>query len=114
MQSDGTVRTSSPSLRWLGRLSVSMVIIAATTGVVALLERHVSVLSLLILYLLVVLPVALLWGTALAVVTAVLSVAVFEYLFVAPLYRLEIAETRDLVALTVFLVTAIVVGRLAA
>ena len=114
MRSDDTVRTSSPSLRWLGRLCVSMVIIAATTGVVALLERHVSVLSLLILYLLGVLPVALLWGTASAMVIAALTVAAYECLFVAPLYQSGITETRELVTAVVRLLTAILVGQLAA
>jgi signal transduction histidine kinase len=103
-----------PFVRWLSRFFASAAMIGALTGVVGLFQHRVSVLSLLVLYVLVVLPVAVLWGTALAVVTALLSVAVFEYLFVPPLFTLQIAEARDVVTLVVFLVTAIVVGQLAA
>jgi len=99
--------------RWLSRFSASAVVVAVVTGCVAILERYVSELSLLVLYLLVVLLVAAMWGTWLAIAVAVLSVAVFEYLFVAPVFTLQIAEPRDLVALVVFLMTAVVVGQLA-
>jgi signal transduction histidine kinase len=99
--------------RWSARLLASVAMVAATTGFIAAIQQHVSALSLLVLYLLVVLPVAVVWGTVLAVITAAVSVMVFEYLFVEPLYALEIAEARDVVALIVFLITAIVVGRLA-
>ena len=54
------------------------------------------------------------WGTGLAVVTSVLSTAVFAYLFVPPIHSFRVAESGDLTALGVFLVTAVVVGELAA
>ena len=71
----------SPSLvRWSSGLLASVAMVAALTGVVALLERHVPVLSLLVLYLLAVLVVAIFWGSRLAALTAVGSVAPFAFL----------------------------------
>jgi signal transduction histidine kinase len=84
------------------------------TGVVALLEPHVPVQTLLVLYLLAVLPVAVLWETGLAALTSVLSVAVFDFFFLPPTGSVRIADSRNLAALTVFLLTAVVVGELAA
>jgi len=101
-------------VRWLGRLGASVALVAAVTGAVALLERHVPVLSLLVLFLLAVLPVAVLWGARLAALTAVMSVAVFAFLFVEPRGSLSVADSRNIVELTVFLVTAVGVSELAA
>jgi signal transduction histidine kinase len=68
----------------------------------------------LVLYMLVVLPVAIVWGTGLAAVTAVLSVGVYLYLFVPPIYSFRVGDWRAGVALGVFLIAAIAVGQLAA
>ena len=103
-----------PITHWLSRLLASVVMVAAVTGVIALLERHVPVLTLLVLYLLAVLPVAVLWGARLAALVSVLSIGVFALLFVPPIGSAWNAESRTVVALGVFLVTAIVVSELAA
>jgi signal transduction histidine kinase len=102
------------TVRWLGGPVVSVAAVAAVSGLIALLEPRIPALSLLVLYILVVLPVAVVWGTVLAAVTAILSTAVFTYLFLAPERSFRVAQLRDLAALGVFLVTAVVVGELAA
>jgi K+-sensing histidine kinase KdpD len=108
-------RWMSPSMgRWLRGLLVSVALVAVISGLVALLEPHVPVLSLLVLYLLAVLPVAIVWGTVLAAVTSILSTVVFAYLFVPPIGSIQVTDWRELVAMGVFLVTAVVVGELAA
>ena len=61
-----------------------------------------------------VLPVAVVWGTGLAAVSAALSAVAFNYLLANPVDSLEGAGWRSAVALGVFLVTAVVVGELAA
>jgi signal transduction histidine kinase len=94
-------------------LLASVAMVAVVTGVVALLKPHVPVLSLLVLYLLAVLPVAVLWGARLAAVTSVVSIAVFAFLL-PPGGSVLVADSRNVVALGVFLVTAIVVAELAA
>jgi K+-sensing histidine kinase KdpD len=104
----------SPSMvRWSSGLLASVAMVAAVTGVIVLLERYIPVLNLLVLYLLAVLSVAIFWGSRLAAVTAVLSVGGFA-LLLPPRGLLQIADPRNLAALAVFLVTAVVVGELAA
>lgn len=106
-------RASSPIVRWSGRLLVSVAMVAAVTGLVALLKPHVPTLSLLVLYLLAVLPVAVFWGVRLAAVTSIVSIAVFAFLL-PPTGSILLADSRNAVALGVFLVTAVVVSELAA
>jgi signal transduction histidine kinase len=107
-------RIGSPVTRWWGGLSIGVAMVAAVTGLIALLKPHIPPVYLLVLYLLAVLPVAVMWGTGLAVVTAVLSIAVYAYVFVPPTFSFAITDSRIIVSLGVFLVTAIVVGELAA
>ena len=106
---DDLARPSSPIGRWVSGLVTSVAMLGATTGIVAFVEP-----PLYAPYLLVVLVVATMWGTAPAMVMAVLSVALYEYLFVAPLGQFDIAENRELVTAVVRLLTAVLVGQLAA
>jgi signal transduction histidine kinase len=106
-------RMSPRVVRWVSGLAASGALVVAVTGVVALLKPHVPVLSLLVLYLLAVLPVAVVWGAGLAALTSVLSVGVFA-LFLRPAGSVWVADSRNLAALAVFLLTAVVVGQLAA
>src|SRR4029450_7016349 len=108
-------RSVRPSVvRWLSGLLVGVTAVAAVSVLIALWEQYVPVLSLLVLYILAVLPVALVWGTGLAVVTSILSTAAFAYLFLRPIHSFRVADSRGLAALGVFLVTAVVWGEVAA
>jgi signal transduction histidine kinase len=108
-------RWARPSAgRWLGGPLVGVAGVAAVSGIIALVDPHVPALNLLVLYMLVVLAVAVVWGTGLAAVTSVLSAVAFAYLFVPPIHSVWIGKSRDLTALGVFLITAVVVGQLAA
>lgn len=106
-------RLNRPTARWLRGLLASLVLVAVVTGVIALLKPHVPVLSLLVLYLLAVLPVAVVWGARLAAVTSVLSVVAFAFLLPQE-GSVWIADVRNVVGLGVFLVTSFVVAELAA
>ena len=103
-----------PLARRLSRLLASVLLVAAVTSLLALVQTHVPPIRLLLLYVLAVLPVAIMWGTGLAVFTSLLSAAVYEYLFLPPRYSFKVSDWRSLVALGVFIVTAIVVGQLTA
>jgi K+-sensing histidine kinase KdpD len=103
-------RVSGPIVRWLSGLLASVAMVAAVSGLVALLEPRVPPLYLLALYALGVVAIAMVWDTGLAVVNAVLAVTVFDYLFIPPLHTLGVDDMADVVALVVFLATAIVVG----
>jgi two-component system sensor histidine kinase KdpD len=100
--------------RWLGGWAASVVLLALVTGAIELLKTHVPVLSLGVLYLFAVLPVAVLWGLAYALPVSVAGMALFNFLFLPPLYTFTLADSRNWFALAVFLVTAIVVSELAA
>jgi two-component system, OmpR family, sensor histidine kinase KdpD len=97
----------------LAALEVLLAVAAASAGV-ALLQSTAPAAGLGILYLLAVMTVAVRRGQVAALVTAVLSVLTLNYLFIVPRHRLAIAHSQDVVELTVLLIAAIVVGRLAA
>lgn len=99
---------------WLSGLIVSVALVAAVTGAIVLLKPHVPVLSLSVLYLLVVLPVAVIWGLPYSIAVSVASMLAFNFFCLPPLYTFTLADSRNWFALAVFLVTAVVVSELAA
>jgi len=88
--------------------------VVVVSAVIALLEPHVPVLALGVLYVFAVLPVAVLWGTWLAVAVAVASMLAFNWFFLPPKHTLQLRDTANWLALAVYLVVAVVVGLLAA
>jgi signal transduction histidine kinase len=98
--------------RWPSGLLASVLLVAAISGLFVSLRPWLVPLR--VLYLLAVMPVAVVWGTRLAVLTAVLSVVAYQYLLIPPIYSFNLADWRSAIALGVFLVTAVVVGGLAA
>jgi signal transduction histidine kinase len=99
---------------WLSGLLAGAAMATVVTGAVVLLDPHLPALTLLVLYLLPVLVVAVRWGAGPAAVVAVLSTLVFGYLFLPPHRTWWVGDARNVVAVGVFLVTAVVVGNLAA
>ncbi|HLY86987.1 MAG TPA: DUF4118 domain-containing protein [Gaiellaceae bacterium] len=95
------------------RATASAAALALVTGAVELLKGHVPVLSLAVLYLLAIIPVAVAWGIVFAVGVAIGSMLAFNFFFVAPLYTFTIQDTKNWFALLVFVVTAVVVSELA-
>jgi two-component system, OmpR family, sensor histidine kinase KdpD len=89
-------------------------LVVLVSAVVALLKPHVPVLSLGALYVLAVLPVAILWGTALAAAVAVASMLVFNWFFLPPYHSFHLHESQNWLALAVYLAIAFAVGALAA
>ena len=100
-------------MKTLTRVTASAAAVALVTGAIELLKGHVPVLSLVVLYLLAIIPIAVAWGTSYAVGTAIGSVLAFNFFFVEPLYTFSIADSKNWFALLVFLVTAVVVSELA-
>jgi two-component system, OmpR family, sensor histidine kinase KdpD len=91
-----------------------VVTVAVATGAVAALDTVAPTAGLGVLYLLAVLFVAIRRGEVAALATALLSVLTLNYFFIEPRHRLTIASSENVVALVVFLIAAVVVGRLAA
>jgi K+-sensing histidine kinase KdpD len=100
-------------VRTLTRATASLAALALVTSAIELLQPHIPVLSLAVLYLLAIIPVAVAWGIAYAVGTAVGSMLAFNFFFVAPLYTFTVADTKNWFALLVFVITAVVVSELA-
>ena len=88
--------------------------VAVVSALIALLEPHVPVLSLGVLYVFAVLPVAVLWGTPLALAVSVASMLTFNWFFLPPKHTFQLQDAANWAALAVYCVTAVVVGFLAA
>lgn len=93
---------------------MSLVAVALVTGAVYALEPVAPVLSLGVLYLFAVLPVAAVWGLPFAVLVSVVSMLAFNFLFLPPTHTLRLSDSENWVALAVYLITAISVSGLAA
>jgi two-component system sensor histidine kinase KdpD len=97
----------------LAGVAAGCLAVATVTGAVAIFEDFVPVLSLGVLYVFAVLPVAVLWGVPYGVGVAVASMLTFNFLFLPPTHSLTLADRRNWFALAVYVTTAIVVGGLA-
>jgi two-component system, OmpR family, sensor histidine kinase KdpD len=95
-------------------LAASAVLLVVVTAAIELLKPHVPVLSLGALYLFVVLPIAVFWGPAYAVVVSVACMLAFNWFFLEPLHTFTLEDSRNWFALGVYVVIAVVVSELAA
>lgn len=91
----------------------SLAAVGGSTVVVVLLDSLAPITGLGVIYLLAVLFVAIRRGEIAALVTAFLSVLTLNFFFMEPRHRLTISDSENVVALAVFLITALAVGRLA-
>ena len=112
---DGVERLlgSTPARRRTVGIALCVAVLAVTTGAIYLCKTFVPVLSLAVLYLLAVLPVAVLLGRAYAIGVALTSAALFNFLFLPPLYTLRLSNGEHWFALVVYLVVGIVASDLA-
>jgi two-component system sensor histidine kinase KdpD len=106
---------SSKRLRhyWVAALA-SAGSVAVVTAVIALFDQWVPVLSLGVLYIFAVLPVAVVWGLGFALPVSVASMLAFNWFFLPPHHTFTLADSENWFALAVYLATAIVVSELAA
>jgi two-component system sensor histidine kinase KdpD len=108
----GLAKAPNPAPALASAVEVVIAVVIAT-GIVAALQSSAPPAGLGAVYLLAVLDVAVRRGEKAALVTAVLGVLTLNFFFIAPRHRLAIAHTQDLVELIVYLIAAVVVGRLA-
>jgi two-component system, OmpR family, sensor histidine kinase KdpD len=88
--------------------------VALVTAAISLAKPYVPVLSLGVLYVFAVLPVAVLWGLAFAVPVSVASMLTFNWFYLPPHHTFALRDSENWFALAVYLVTAVVVSELAA
>jgi K+-sensing histidine kinase KdpD len=91
----------------------SLASVAVVTAAVFALEPFAPVLSLGVLYLFAVLPVAALYGLRYAVAVSIVSMLAFNFFFLPPTHTLQLADSENWVALAVYLVTSLAVSQLA-
>jgi two-component system, OmpR family, sensor histidine kinase KdpD len=94
--------------------SICAALVAAVTGVIAIFDGWVPVLSLGVLYVFAVLPVAVVWGLRYALPVSVACMLAFNWFFLPPQHTFTLADGENWFALAVYLATAIVVSDLAA
>jgi two-component system sensor histidine kinase KdpD len=100
--------------RHVAAFAVSVALLALVTGAIFGLRSTAPVLSLGVLYLFAVLPIAGAFGTAYAVGVSIAAMLAFNFFFLPPRHTLTLRDSENWVALAVYLVTAVVVGELAA
>ncbi|HLL80713.1 MAG TPA: DUF4118 domain-containing protein, partial [Ktedonobacteraceae bacterium] len=83
------------------------------TAIIIVFHLYVRVPNIVMLYLLVVLALASTRGMFAAVVSSVVAFLSFDFFLIPPLYTFTIGSLDGLIALFVFLVTAILTGQLA-
>jgi K+-sensing histidine kinase KdpD len=94
--------------------AASIASVALVTGGIYALRPVAPVLSLGVLYVFAVLPIAAVFGVGFAVPVAVVSMLTFNFLFLPPRHTFELRDSENWVALAVYLVTAVSVSALAA
>jgi two-component system sensor histidine kinase KdpD len=87
---------------------------AVVTAVLAPFHEQINSTTVALAFLLVVLFVALFWGSRPALLASVLGMFSLNFFFLPPLYTLSIAHPQNWVALTAFFTTALAVGQLSA
>jgi two-component system, OmpR family, sensor histidine kinase KdpD len=97
--------------RQLIGLALAAVLLAALTPICAALRSELSLGSDLLLFLLVVIIVSLVGGFLPAFATAIAASLLLNYYFVPPIHQFTINEHENILALVVFILTALLVSR---
>ena len=84
-----------------------------TTAIVSVLEAGLNLENASSLYLVVVVSVAIRWGTVPAIATALAASLIYNLLFVEPRLTLAVARPQELLTLLLLLFVGVVIGRLA-
>ena len=93
------------------RMLASAFLLAAITWLAYTLHAKAFIAG--FLYLLLVLPVAFLWGFLEATVASIMAVACLDYFFTQPLLHFYMSDPQDWVALSAFEAVVLIVSRLA-
>lgn len=100
--------TPSPAPHLAGALAM----VIAVTAIGRLAESYLGPVNLALAYLIPIMTSAVLWGTSPAVVAAVLSVLLFDFLFIPPVFFFTVADSRYFFAFAIFLLVAVWTGAL--
>ena len=98
--------------RPLGRYLLGLLLVAAATGLSALIAPFISPTNLIVIYLLSVVVAAVYLGRGPAIVTSILGVAAFDFFFVPPHLTLAVSDTEYLLTFLGLLAVGIVISQL--
>ncbi|MEU8619535.1 DUF4118 domain-containing protein [Streptomyces sp. NPDC048623] len=96
--------------RFRGAILLAAIALPALTSLLVALRGQVDLALVLVLYLLTVVVVALVGGLIPTLISASAAGLLADYYFTAPLHSLSVQHTSDVLALLLFVVTAVVVG----
>ena len=100
--------------RRVGGIAAGALAVTLVTALIGLLQPHVPVLGLGVLYVVGVLPIAIVWGLPYAVLVSIASMLAFNWFFLPPVHTFTLADSRNWFSLAAFVATGIVVSQLAA
>ncbi|HEX3124955.1 MAG TPA: sensor histidine kinase KdpD [Rhodanobacteraceae bacterium] len=107
-------RLPSRSSKWQAYAKGVAVVFAITLACVVLNNDYLERTNLVMLYLLGTVLVAVRFGRGPSVVASVLSVTLFDFLFVPPVYSFAVSDAQYLITFTVMLATGLIISNLAA
>jgi two-component system, OmpR family, sensor histidine kinase KdpD len=93
-------------------LSAAAVCVAGVTA--KILESFLAFPNLSMVFLIAVLFSAVTWGLGPSILASILSLLVYNFFFVSPIFTFTVANPQDILALVVFLITAVLTSNLAA
>jgi K+-sensing histidine kinase KdpD len=96
-----------------GVIAACLVMVAVITAALATLSQAVSLEYVTIIYLIPVMVAATRWGVVPAVITALAAIAVCAFFFYPPIYDFRVHKIEHIADLVLFLLVAVVTGRLA-
>jgi two-component system sensor histidine kinase KdpD len=98
--------------RPLRRYFWGLMLVAAATGLNALVAPYISPTNLIVIYMLAVVLAAFYLGRGPAIMTSVLGVAAFDYFFVPPFLTLAVSDTEYLLTFLGLLAVGLVISQL--
>lgn len=99
--------------RWANYILATFAIGALTTILIPL-RSDINSTTVGFAFLLVVLSVAIVWGSGPALLASVLGMLCYNFFFLPPYYTFTIADPQNWIAVTAFFITALAVGQLSA
>lgn len=106
--------SSTPLQRPLSGYLIAAAGIGLVTLVLLALRSRINPATIGFAYLLLILCVAIVWGSAPAMLASVLAIFCFNFFFLPPYHTLAIADPQNWVALTALFITSLAVGQLSA
>jgi two-component system sensor histidine kinase KdpD len=98
----------------VARVALVLVALVAATATTAVLEDNLGIADASPIYLIAVVVAAALLGTWAAVATSAASFVLYDYLFTRPRFTFQVADPAEWLSLLLFVLVAVVIGRLAA